>query len=345
MASLITRPNSPFWYLQYKKDGKWHKASTGLLCDCPNDTAKARTLRAEFEAKEFTVTAAKLNDWEWVPTYFQTMGIAERSVDRYMGNWGWISLFLTNHKLMPGLVVYRHAEEYLHWRTTFKKKSGRTVSRNTAIMELKLLGCVLGECVRRGLISANPLSSIRFKKTPPAKKPELTDAEIETCMDALKREPEWMQRSFLIALHTGCRLRETIMQLSCIDLDHTPATMTWAAPKGGTKRSFSVPIPDALIPLFSAMKAAGENVTLTMPFQPSRQYQHFFHRVGLDHLTFHCLRVTKITRLRREGVPREVAMRLVNHSSELIHTLYDRHQVQDLMQYRNSGAPASFAAI
>ena len=75
-----------------------------------------------------------------------------------------------------------------------------------------------------------------------------------------------------------------------------------------------------------------------MPFQPSRKWGHFFKMLGLDHLCFHCSRVTKVTRLRREGVPREVAMRLVNHSSELIHLLYDRHRVDDLRAYSDAGS-------
>jgi integrase len=93
-------------------------------------------------------------------------------------------------------------------------------------------------------------------------------------------------------------------------------------------------MPKALKPTFERMKADKREVTLNMPFQPSRKWGHFFKMLGLSHLCFHCLRVTKVTRLRREGVPREVAMRLVNHSSELIHLLYDRHRVDDLRVQR-----------
>lgn len=145
-----------------------------------------------------------------------------------------------------------------------------------------------------------------------------------------------MRDSFLIALHTGCRLRETIIPMNCIDLK--AGTITFPAPKGGEDKAFSVPMPNALRPMFERMKTDGRKVTLEMPFQPSRKWSHLFHMIGLDHLCFHCLRVTKVTRLRREGVPREVAMRLVNHSSELIHMLYDRHRVDDLRAYCDAGS-------
>jgi hypothetical protein len=48
------------------------------------------------------------------------------------------------------------------------------------------------------------------------------------------------------------------------------------------------------------------------------------------------LRVTYVNRLRRASVPREAAMRLVNHSSELIHQIYQREKIEDVVQYRDA---------
>ena len=45
---------------------------------------------------------------------------------------------------------------------------------------------------------------------------------------------------------------------------------------------------------------------------------------------------TCVNRLRRAGVPREAAMRLVNHSSELIHQVYQREKVEDVAQWRDA---------
>jgi hypothetical protein len=46
--------------------------------------------------------------------------------------------------------------------------------------------------------------------------------------------------------------------------------------------------------------------------------------------------ITYVNRLRRAGVPREAAMRLVNHSSELIHSIYQRERVEDVAQWRDA---------
>ena len=54
MANLYHKKRSPFWYIQYvDSERKKRDKSTGLRKDDPNDTVKAKILRAELEAKEF----------------------------------------------------------------------------------------------------------------------------------------------------------------------------------------------------------------------------------------------------------------------------------------------------
>ena len=84
------------------------------------------------------------------------------------------------------------------------------------------------------------------------------------------------------------------------------------------------------------LKVERKSHTLDFPFQPSRRWQQFFIKHKLTHLCFHCLRVTYINRLRRAGVPREAAMRLVNHASALVHEVYQREKVDDVMQWRDA---------
>ena len=206
--------------------------------------------------------------------------------------------------------------------------------RNTAILELKTLAMIMGEAVRLGHAEANPLVSIKVRREKVQKKPELTDAEIVEVRAALKEEPVWMQRAFEIALLTGCRLRETRIPRSCVDLEENK--ITFPCPKGGEDRAFSVPMPTALRPLMENFQRSKEKFTVEFPFQPSRRWQQFFIKIGKAHLCFHCLRVTYVNRLRRAGVPREAAMRLVNHSSELVHRVYQREKIEDVAQWRDA---------
>ena len=92
----------------------------------------------------------------------------------------------------------------------------------------------------------------------------------------------------------------------------------------------------ALRPLFERLHKEMQKFTLEFPFQPSRRWQQFFIKIKKPHLVFHCLHVTYVNRLRRAGVPREAAMRRVNHSSELIHQVYQREKVEDVAQWRDA---------
>jgi len=339
MASIYRKEKSPFWFIQFiDADGKRRNKSTGLRADDPGETVKAKTLRAQMEAKELSRTAGEVSGgaWEqWVPQYLKRHCESSRTFERYTGNWSWLAFWLQEkHFHTPRAITYRNALEYIDWRTTYKKKSGKTAGRNTAIMELKLLAMIMGEAVRLGHADANPLVSLKLKRDKAAKKPELTDEDIREIREALKDEPEWMQTAFEISLHTGCRLRETRLPLSCVDFQEDK--ITFPAPKGGETRAFSIPMPTALRPLFESMGKAKRKFTIDFPFQPSRRWQQFFVKIKKPHLCFHCLRVTYVNRLRRAGVPREAAMRLVNHASELIHQIYQREKVEDVAQWRDA---------
>jgi integrase len=335
MAYLYQKKRSPYWYIQYADaDGKRHDKSTGLRTDDPNDTVKAKILRAELEAKEYhggrVVNGAA---WEaWVPKFFERHCQTGKTLERYEDAWKWLALWLQRERIhVPRQLTYRLGVEYVDWRTHFKKRTGKTVGRNTAILELKILSLIMGEAVRMGYADANPLASIKIRRDKPAKKSELTDEDVVEIRQALVEEPEWMQASFEISLNTGCRLRETRIPLSQIDFHENK--ITFPSPKGGEDRAFSIPMPTALKGLLKRLAEEKRQHTLEFPFQPSRRWQQFFIKVKKPHLCFHCLRVTYVNRLRRAGVPREVAMRLVNHASEMVHKIYQREKFEDVIQW------------
>jgi integrase len=338
MAYLYRKHRSPFWYIQYiDADKIKHDKSTGFRADDPNDTIKAKVLRAELEAREYQrVPMVNSAAWDhWVPKFFERHCPTKATFDRYEDAWKWVALWLQNKRIYsPRQLTYRLGVEYLDWRTTFKKRTGKIVGRNTAILELKLFSLVMDEAVRMGHADANPLVSMKIRRDRPRKKPELADTEIIEIQEALKEEPEWMQVSFAIALQTGCRLRETRIPLTCVDFLENK--ITFPSPKGGEDRAFSIPMPSVLKPLLEKLKTKKTSYTLEFPFQPSRRWQQFFIKNKKTHLCFHCLRVTYVNRLRRAGVPREVAMRLVNHASQLVHQIYQREKVEDVMQWRDA---------
>lgn len=337
MAYLYRKARSPFWYVVFfDTDGKERHRSTGFRTDDASETSRAKALRAELEAKEHQrPPSAGGESWDsWVPQFLQRHCNTERTHERYLDAWKWAALWMQRERIHTARhLTYKRGVEYLDWRTTFKKRTGKVVGRNTAIFELKILTLIMGEAVRLGYADANPLVNLKLHRDKPAKKPELADEELVQIQRALKEEPEWMQVSFAIALHTGCRLRETRLPIDCVDFQENK--LTFPCPKGGETRAFSIPMPSALKPVLERLKAERRRYTLEFPFQPSRRWQQFFIKLKMPHLCFHCLRVTYVNRLRRAGVPREAAMRLVNHSSELVHQVYQREKVEDVAQWRD----------
>lgn len=338
MAYLYRKSRSPYWYVVYSDVNQIERhRSTGLRADDPTDTVKAKALRAELEATEYRRSpTVDGQSWDsWVEKFLDRHCQSPRTLERYSNAWRHIAHWLQIRKLRsPRTITYRNSLEYIDWRTTHKKKSGKTAGRNTAIFELKTFAMILGEAVRMGHADTNPLASLKLRRDPSTKKPELTDEEIAAIQTALTKEPEWMQISFAIALNTGCRLRETRIPISCIDL--AESKITFPSPKGGESRAFSIPMPSALRPMLAKVVAAKHRFTVEIPFQPSRRWQQFFIKIKKPHLCFHCLRVTYVNRLRRAGVPREAAMRLVNHSSDLVHQVYQREKIEDVVKWRDA---------
>src|SRR6266545_1539006 len=193
MAYLYRKIRPPFWYIQYvDSKKKKHDKSTGRRADDPNDTAKAKRLRAELEANEHGhIPLVNGAAWDsWVPKYLDRHCQTEATLERYEDAWKWTALWLQR-------------------------------------------------C-------------------------EISEIHVE-----LKTEPEWMQIAFEISLHTGCRLRETRIPLSCVDF--TENKITFPSPKGGEDKAFSIPMPSALKPLFERLKSERRSFTLDFPFQPSRR--------------------------------------------------------------------------
>ena len=326
MATKYPKSRSPYWYLQFiDKDGIRRNQSSGLRFDNPKQTAEADIIVAQLTSAEVSRGlhgGTPDQRWEFVPKFLRDHCRDDGTYKRYVNRWEWICFFLAEKKIRaPENVTFATAQEYVDWRTEYKKKSGKSV---------KLFSMIMQQAMRLKLCAANPLVKLGMKKDDPDEKPEITDAEFAIILSALENEPEWMQVSWQIAMHTGCRLKDTKLPMNQINFAED--SITFEKPKGGKKRAFSVPMPSALRPVLESL-CDGRKVILEFPFQPSRQWQHFFRRVGLPHLTFHCTRVTYITRLARKGVPLAAAMRLVNHASSTIHRIYQRLDIKDVRQY------------
>lgn len=335
MACLYERKNSPYLWLKYTdQGGEERRESTKLRKGVPSQRKQAQVLLRLKQLGE--LKAGKRHPgqhWEaWVEEYLVSRYEKKTlTLERYGISWRNLRAFLQSQKIvLPSQLTYRHCEEYMEWRKTSHSDVGiYKCGHNTARFDLKILHRICEQAIKRGYIERNPCSSLGIPKHKPREKPELTDADLSLIRKKLKELecPEWMSTCFEIAIHQGCRLRETSIPLSRIDL--MKRTILFKA-KGD--RDFSAPLHPKLIPTIKAIEKNGETHTCQLPRMASKEWWKFFKKIGLHEkgVSFHCTRVTVITRLIRDGKPENVVKKIVNHASTEINRIYQRLGVEDV---------------
>lgn len=338
MACIYKRKRSPWYWIRYKNaEGKWVSKGTRYRTDSGLHRAKALQEAASMTVDEKT---PRNKDTTWVDRLIAMHPVAETTRIYYRNSWRNLSRFMAERRILLEDFTPAQALDYIAWRTRLPRTNGSFPGRNQALQDIKLLKWIHRQGRLLGHLSTMAMIDFRSRKSPVQRKPVFTEEEIARVRHALSipHVPDWMRTSFEIALHTGCRLKETRIPLSCIDLK--TCTVTFPAPKGGTGRSYTIPIPAGLLPMFRKMKATPRSHTLEWPgcgTKVSCYWRKFFNLLGMRKHSFHGLRATRVTNLRKAGIVQAVAMRLVNHSSTLVHDLYQRHSVEDLRPYVNAG--------
>lgn len=338
MASHFKRKDSPFYWLRVQRaDGSWGQRSSGIRHGETGALRKVKAKTAEEAANEALLKGDGTSAFMavWVPGWiaYKAQTLSEGSRERYDYAWGHLSEFLSVKKIKhPAEVTYQVCHEYVRWRTDAKSAADdrrKVGSRNSAIMEVRVLGAILQESLRRSWIIANPCARLGLKKQPAKEKNEISRDEESLVLCELKqRGRDWMHDAFLVAMRQGCRLAETEVPLSRIN--ETAGTITFVV-KGG--KYHVAPLHKDLLPLVQAARSAGRQKLVEFPHGPkdaSANFTKFFKRVDLKHLCFHCTRVTVVTRLCRAGYSESQTMGYVGHASEVVHAIYRKLKPKDL---------------
>ena len=155
MASLYRRKHSAFWWLKHcTATGRIVRKSTKLRLDSTKDTRRAQAMAHDYSAKELRRaehdTAGR---WDgWVPAFFALRyGDSPNTHLRYRIAWRNVTRFLDAKEVpTPSALTYSHCVEFITWRQTENAKAGNYAAcHNTALTELKVLGVVMREAVKR----------------------------------------------------------------------------------------------------------------------------------------------------------------------------------------------------
>jgi len=348
MASLYKQKKSPFWWVKFRDpaSNKIIRESTGFRIGVGDDTRKAREVEAKKTLAERAIpTNTRGQAWDlWVPEFLTRYDDNPHNKSRYYCGWKTVKMFLEEKNItLPRQLTRNHCLSYPEWRQQPDHQHGKyKAGRNTAILELKVLGVIMHEAVIRGFVQANPCYKLGLKKASRRLYPELTDEQLAQIEEAIQREPEPMRtqfrNSFLIARWHGVRLNETYLNpMKDVEIrtgpDGVKEGLIRFNQKGG--RETTKPLHPNLIPLFEDLQARG--TTETYPhLNWGNKWFRFLKRAGIKdqnpNACFHSLRVTVASRLARHNVPMRKAMEYLTHASSTVHAAYVRWRPEDVAE-------------
>ena len=201
-------------------------------------------------------------------------------------------------------------------------------------MEVKFISFLLSEAIRREYADRNVIALARIELDPAKVKKELTDEDIQAARRAFANDKDrpWMAVAFEILMNLGCRFTESRIARDRINFE--AGTIQIADSKRqptDPRKFFMVPMSESLA---TYLKRIPWYDGFTLPeFAPPRDRTmgRDFNRVlyRATGATSHSCRVTFISRCHRAGLSEMEAMRLVNHSTRMVHRIYSRMNVED----------------
>lgn len=332
MASVFKNKGSDWIYISYVgKDGVRHKSNTGYKWSNLGQRRQAQRLADAKTLEEHTQARQNSSGRfeSWVSTWILTRyGNSRKSLIAYQARWRNVEKYLTEIKVEhPMQLTRENVMAYVGWR------EDHNGARNTALRELGMLSMVMAEAILRKYCQHNPATALKLRNDRPKEKPAWTDEEITKVDDALRADQfGWMRCTFLLGRYQALRIAQCSVPLEGIDLErgmiHYP---DWTV-KGG--KGFSQPISPKFMEELKAIvehrRAEGYRTLCDVPALCSLEWRKFLDGLNLPHLSHHGLRVSWISKAAMRGIPAPVAMKFANHSSRMVHQIYQRAEMGDV---------------
>jgi len=326
MASLRKLARSPYWYVRFRdvETGRWKDECLKLRHDNDKDTRAARREVMKRTSDEALVGPTKGEEFSaWVPAYIRSHYRNERSRLRYEHVWERLDEWLRTKRVRhPMEVKYEHASEYMAWR---KENGGK---HNTARLEVKFLSFLIREAIRREYAVRNVIGLARIELTPAKEKKDFSDEDISAARAAFARNAGWMGVTFEILIHLGCRFAESSIPWERVDFDRKTIMIEDSKRQPEDPRKlFMVPMSDQLSAYLLPMREIGGRTVPPLTGEMNYRFNRVLKKAC--GATSHSCRVAFISRCHRAGLSESEAMRLVNHSTRMVHRIYSRMSIED----------------
>jgi integrase len=334
MASYYERSGSKYYYLRYQTaDGIWKAKSSGIVIDSMGAKRKIIQMVQEYSLKEQCVHGDGGGAFfrSWVGSFLEYRYTNAKTLWRYKNAWESVGAYFDSKAVThPGEVTYALIHEYMRWRTDEKlcaKANRRPAKWNTALVETRVLGAIMHEAVKRGYILVSPCVRLGLPRRNSSEKREIEMDEQERIIAILekRKKGDWMLDCFMVGIKQGCRLSEVAVPMHQIDLVTGIIVLNV---KGG--KQHAAPLHADLVALVKRRRMAKAAILVDLPSDASRQWHRWFAKHGFVNLSFHCTRVTVVTRLARAGFSEVQTMQYVGHASDVVHAVYRKLRPPDL---------------
>ena len=325
MAFLRSTPKSAFWVLKFRdlESGRWREVSTRCRIDDAKDTRRAQRMAEEASKKEAQSAPMHGAFTEWTAAYLEAHFANAHSKKRYELAWQRCREWMRERNIRhPAEIRYEHATDFMDWR----KAQG--ASHNTARLELKLFSFVMQEALRREIAQRNPLALAKIARTPAKPKKELTTEDFASARAAFAGRAPWMLTVFEICAHLGCRFNEAEFGAEDVDFKQKIVWLIDSKRKDGDPRKrYAVPLPESLAAHLREVFEKRPRTSGRLTGDQNRVFNSVLK--SASGATSHSLRVSFVTRCHRAGLSESQAMRLVNHSTRLVHAVYSKLNLDD----------------
>lgn len=256
-------------------------------------------------------------------------------------------------ELMPGDI-----DDYRARRRLVVTRLGRPTTPATINREVALLHRMLNFGVARRLISANPIrGAVKLLREAPPPDVVVEEEGIERLMSLIgnRAARAWT----ILAFESGMR-RGEIRQLCWRQLDPAACTITIPGAHTKSRRPRVVEFPArsqaAIAELPEVCDHVFANPSTRRPYHAQRLYKLFVRAVVLSGIvgadgkrpTWHALRRSYITLMRRRGVQETVVMKLSGHADRNVFERYNvvgGNEIAEAMKQNSEGRQRELAAL
>jgi integrase len=227
----------------------------------------------------------------------------------------------------------------------------------TAILEIKTLSAAFNRATRQGLLLKNPALAVELPKIESSERNIFSDIQLKQLVASLNPQSEWFIL-VLLGYFTGARLKDCA-QMKWENVDLFGQTLAYTQRKTGKRIVMPLhPVLFECLDQFNEYADAQEYETgakseFVCPDLASRttggkhglseSFNRLLKRAGIDaqqvegvgtrkfrKLTFHSLRHSFNSHMARKGVPQEIRMKLVGHTTAAMNARYTHHDDSQL---------------